>query len=257
MKRHFFGVVGSLAAILLLVSCKDDPTGALRGSVAQVVISRSYVEIGVGQVLRLNAKAYDQQGNVLGTLPEVTVDNSNVATVTVDSETSGDPLPQTDFEVEGVADGSVQIVATAGGVSSEPLNLIVFPRQFNGNVVLDASGAVDLLTLNSTTNVKFDPDASVVLVDEEPTVLLSRTADEIQVAVISASPLTGAVVTVENLVFQPPYGTYSLPWLDAPRGRPMRSRSRPAPTSSSRPTRWCSSTATRRSLWTAPPASSW
>ncbi len=222
MKRHFFGAVGSLAAILLLVSCKDDPTAALRGGVTRVVISRSYVEMDVGTTVRLNAKAYDEQGNVLATLPEVSVDNSNVATVTVDTETSGDPLPQTDFEVAGVADGSVQIVATAGGVSSDPLNLVVFPTEFNGAVTLDATGAVDLLTINSTTNVKFDPDASVVLVNEEPTVLLSRTADELQVAVISASPLAGALVTVEDLVFQPPYGTYDIASLDAPAGVDIR-----------------------------------
>jgi len=216
MNRHLFGTAGALVAVLLATGCAEDPTAALRGDVARIVFSRNYVTLNVGQSLPMSVKAYDAQGNVVNVLAAISVDNANVATVTVNDTTSLDPLPQTDFTVAAVADGSVQVVATAGGVSSDPINVVVYPTQFLGTVALDATGAVDILTISSTTNVKFDPAASVALVNDEPTVLLSRTADELQVAVISASPLTGATVTVENLVFQPPYGTFDLLWLDSP-----------------------------------------
>jgi hypothetical protein len=222
MKRHLFGTVGSLAAVLLLLGCAKDPTATLRGGgVETVVISNTYVEMDVGDAVRLNAKAYDLQGNVLAELPVVTVDDATVTELTIDELTSGDPLPQTDFDLDGLADGSVVVSATAGGKTGTA-NIIVFPTQFNGTVALDATGAVDLLTVSATANVKFDADNSTVTVGDQPTVLLSRTAEEIQVAVISASPLTGADVAVTDLKFQPPYGSYDLDELKAPTGVDIR-----------------------------------
>jgi hypothetical protein len=216
MKRHFFGAVGSLTAALLVAGCASDPTADLRGDIASVQISRAYFELEVGETIRLNAKAYDAQGNVVGTLPTVAVDNSAVATVEVDETTSGDPLPQTDFVVTALAPGSIVVTATAGSASATA-DGIMFPTSFAGNVALDASGAVDLVTVSSTSLVKFNATSSTVLVDGNPTVILARSEDEIEVAVISAEPLTDATVSVTNLRFLPPYGVeYGVGTLDSP-----------------------------------------
>ena len=216
MKRHFFGAVGSLTALLLVAGCATDPTGDLRGDVASVVISRNYVELNVGETIRLNAKAYDSQGNALAILPTISVDDETVATITLDTITSGNPLPETDFTVEAVAPGSVVITATAGGMSATA-DAISFPTEFGGTVALDASSAVDIVTVSSTSLLKFDESSSEVLVDGNSTVILSRTAEQMQVAVVSAAPLTGASVSVTNLRFLPPYGEeYDLASLESP-----------------------------------------
>jgi hypothetical protein len=218
MKRHLFGTVSALLVVYMVAGCTTDPTQDLRGGVATVLVSRTYVDINVGQVLRMNAKALDAQGNVLPILPTITTSDAAIVSVTIDDTTSGDPLPQTDFQILGVADGSAMIVATAGGVLSDSTDVVVLPAEFEGTVALDATGSVDVLTLSATPLVKFDPDASQVLVNNRSTVLISRTAEEMRVAVpvAATTPLTGAVVTVEDLVFSPPHGTFDIASLDAP-----------------------------------------
>jgi hypothetical protein len=202
MKRHFFGAVGALAVVALLAGCNSDPTSSLRGGVDRVVISRTYVELDVGQTLRINAKSYDEQGNVLTVLPEVSVSDAAIATVTVDTVTSGDPLPQTDFVIEAVAPGSVEITATAGGVSSEPTEVIAFPTAFAGTVSVAASGlGWDIITVAATANVKFDPDETLATINEVPAFIHSITADEIQLVSSDPAAVTGGTLRLFDLVF--------------------------------------------------------
>jgi len=213
MKRHFFGAVGSLTVLLLVAGCATDPTADLRGSVATVTISRNYVELNVGDSLRLNAKAYDSQGNALAALPTITVDDPSVATFRLDTITSGDPLPETDFWVTAVAGGSVVITATVEGVSGTS-NAIVFPpiadSQYWPTYTLDATGVVDVITVSASDLIKFNT-ASALLVNGTAATTLSVTEEQLQAAVISATPLTGATVSVTNLDFVPPYGAV-YPW---------------------------------------------
>jgi len=214
MKRHFFGAVGSLTALLLVAGCASDPTANLRGDIASVLISRTYFELDVGETIRLNAKAYDSQGNVVGTLPTISVDDESVATVTIDTLTSGDPLPETDFVITAVAGGSVVVTATAGGVSSTADGIIFPPltdSQYWPTFTLDATGAVDMITVTASDLIKFDAASSAVLSNGVAAVTLSRTEEQITVAVISAAPLTDAAVSVSNLQFVPPYGAV-YPW---------------------------------------------
>jgi hypothetical protein len=200
MKRHFFGAVGALAVVALLAGCKSDPTASLRGGVDRVVISRTYVELNVGQTIRVNAKSYDEQGNVLNELPDVTVSDESVATVTVDTVTTGDPLPQTDFVIEAVAPGSVEITATAGGVSSEPTEVISFPVTFGGAITVDQTGYIDELTIAATANVKFDPDNTEILINDGATYVVSASADQMVVRYLGGAS-GPATVTLSNLVF--------------------------------------------------------
>jgi hypothetical protein len=212
MKRHFFGAVGALAIIALLVSCQSDPTSSLRGGVDRVVISRSYIELDVGETIRLNAKAYDEQGNVVGTLPEVSVSDPGIASVTIDTVTSGDPLPQTDFELTALGPGQIEVTATAGGVSSDPSTAVLFPLTFDGNVSVDASGLQDILTISSSATLTFDTNAEV-WIDGVLALPLSMTTTELQVVVQNTSDASGATVTLNNLLF---LGSTPVATLDAP-----------------------------------------
>ncbi|MGD2136165.1 MAG: hypothetical protein PVF27_08395, partial [Gemmatimonadales bacterium] len=133
MKRHFFGMAGSLAVLLLVAGCLDDPTAALRGGVERVLIERTYAELDAGGEITVNASAYDAQGNALGTLPSVSSADPAIATVTVDTVVSGDPLPRTTFTIVGVGYGTTSIIAEAGGMA-DTTTVVVFPAS------LDISG---------------------------------------------------------------------------------------------------------------------
>lgn len=201
MKRHFFGAVGSLAAVLLVAGCATDPTADLRGDIASVLISRSYVELDVGETVRLYAKAYDSQGNVVGTLPTISVDDPAVATITIDTVTTGDPLPQTDFVVEAIGAGRVTITATAGSATGTT-DLIAFPTAFTGSVSVAASGlGWDVVTVTATSNVKFDPSATTATIGGLEAYIHSITADQLRLVHSGPDAVTGATVHLDNLVF--------------------------------------------------------
>ncbi|NIM52519.1 MAG: hypothetical protein GTN78_07685 [Gemmatimonadales bacterium] len=212
MKRRLFGTVGSLAAILLLVGCTDDPTAALRGDIASVRLSRSFIQLDVGDTLELAAKAYDSQGNAVGTLPDISSSDPTIVSVMIDDTTSGDPLPETAFIIVGEAPGQAQLTATAGGVTSQPATVISFPVLFGGAIAVDQTGFMDVLTISSTAVTKFDPDNSTVTIDDGQTYLLSRSADQLVVQSLSLGALTGATVHITDLVF---LGTSEITGLDA------------------------------------------
>ncbi len=200
MNRHLFGTAGALVAVLLATGCAEDPTAALRGEAATIVFSRNYVEMSVGQTLQMNAKAYDAQGNVIPLLPEVISADPNIVSITVDPLLSGDPIPETRFEITAVAPGQVALTASSGSASATA-NVTAFPVAFNGAVAVDQSGRLDVVTLSSTAALTFDPAASEVFIDGLATRLMSITADQIVVTALTPSALTGATVTVTNVVF--------------------------------------------------------
>jgi hypothetical protein len=111
--------MGAAGAVTLWIACAEDPTGAIRGGIARVTPSATYAEVVVGDSSTFSVRAVDGQGNPLPILPTVTVADANVATVTVDQGSSGNPLPQTNFRVRGVTFGSTTITMTAGGRTAQ------------------------------------------------------------------------------------------------------------------------------------------
>ncbi|MDH3457345.1 MAG: hypothetical protein OER90_10945 [Gemmatimonadota bacterium] len=202
MKRHLFGAVASVSAILLIAGCVEDPTAALRGDVDRVVISRTYIELDVGGTIRLFARAFDAQGNVLPTLPTISVADGSVATATVDETTSGDPQPQTDFDLAAVGAGSTTITATVGGVTSDPTTLVSFPTSFGGAVAVSSSAlGFDIVTVTATSSIKFDPAATTATIGGAAAYVHSVTADQLELVASQPNGATGATVSLTNLVF--------------------------------------------------------
>jgi hypothetical protein len=212
MKRHLFGTVSALLVVGMMAGCATDPTKDLRGGVVTVLVSRTYVDLNVGQVLRMNAKALDAQGNVLPILPTISTSDAAIVSVTIDDTTSGDPLPETDFQIAAVSPGSVEITATAGGVTSTPTTVVSYPLVFDGTVAVDQTGLQDVITISATAAVTFDPAATTVTVNDIPVGVISLDANSIVVAVTNTGALTGGTVTLNNLVF---LGSIDLATLDA------------------------------------------
>jgi hypothetical protein len=94
--------VKSLVALCLLVAC-GDPTGP---SVNSVVLSTGTFSVSVGGTKQLGVTLRDAENNLTGTTAEWS--SSNPALATVDQT----------GKVTGVAVGTVQITASAGGKSS-------------------------------------------------------------------------------------------------------------------------------------------
>jgi hypothetical protein len=213
MKRHLFGTVGALLVLGVVAGCATDPTEDLRGDVVRVLISRTYVELDVGDPgLRMNAKAFDAQGNVLPVALTLTSSDEATVSITIDDTTSGNPLPQVDFLARPLAPGSVVITATAGSVTSDPTTVISFPIEFNGTVVVNQTGLQDIITISATAAIAFDPAATTVTVNDIPVGIVSIDANTIVAAVTNTSALTGATVTINNLVF---LGSIAVATLDA------------------------------------------
>ncbi len=211
MKRKIFGFLTTVIAIGLGAGCVDDPTGTLSGAVAKVISSRSFTQLSVGDSVRITARAVDAQGNSVPSLPQVTSADESIVTVSVDQTVSGKPLPETVFFVKAVGPGQTQVNLSAGGASSV-IQAIGFPLEFTGAVSVNSSGPVDVITVSSTDVIKFDPDNAQVTVDGQPTFVQSRSADAMEVVLVSASAVSGGTVSVSGMVF---LGQFALGNLDA------------------------------------------
>jgi len=211
MKRHLFGTVSALLVVGMLAGCATDPTQDLRGGVVTVLVSRTFVDLNVGQVLRMSAKALDAQGNVIPILPTIASSDESVVSFIIDDTTSGDPLPQTDFQITAASPGSAEITATAGGVTSDPTLVLSFPTAFNGNVTTAASGhGWDVVTLTATSAIKFDPDNTTATIAGAEAYIHSITADELQLVHSTTGAVANGTVEVANLVFLDVYDIASL-----------------------------------------------
>jgi hypothetical protein len=211
MKRHLFGTVSALLVVGMMAGCATDPTQDLRGGVVTVLVSRTFVDLNVGQVLRMNAKALDAQGNVLPILPTIATSDEAVVSFIIDDTTSGDPLPETDFQITAVSPGSATITATAGGVTSDATLVLSFPTSFPGAVATTASGhGWDVVTISATASVKFDPDNTTATIAGAEAYIHSITADELQLVHSTTDAVANGTVVITNLVFLDEYDIASL-----------------------------------------------
>jgi hypothetical protein len=211
MKRHLFGTVSALLVVGMVAGCATDPTKDLRGGVVTVLVSRTFVDLNVGQVLRMSAKALDAQGNVVPILPTIASSDESVVSFIIDDTTSGDPLPQTDFQITAASPGSAEITATAGGVTSDPTLVLAFPTSFPGAVATAASGSGwDVITVSATAALKFDPDNTTATIAGAEAYIHSITADELQLVHSTTDAVVDGTVEITNLVFLGEYDIASL-----------------------------------------------
>ena len=201
MKPHLFGSMAAVAAVTLILGCAGDPTEALRGDVARVTQSYSYIELDVGETLSVFAQALDEQGNALSTLPEVTSANAAIAAVSLQQATSRGAAPRRDFTVTAAGYGSTQVLASVGNIT-DTLEVVTFPAS------LGITGAGDTLASGSTMQLAvecFDTQGNLVtpLEGAEP---VSWSSYDARIAVVDDAGLVFAkslgqvsiVITVRN-----------------------------------------------------------
>lgn len=213
MKRQLFGTAGSLAALLFVMGCVDDPTAALRGDLDRIMIERTYLELDVGESATIAAQAFDEQGNALSVLLDIASSDASVFTVEIDTLVTLDPLPETNFTVTAVGPGSAQLTASAQGVSSAASTVVSFPTAFTGTVAAAASGmGWDIVTLSAPTGVAFDTENTTATIDGVEAFIHSITASELQLVNSTPDAVTGGTIEISDLVF---LGAYPISSLEA------------------------------------------
>ena len=112
MKRLLFGMLSLGLVVGFATGCTSDPTAALRGSPDRVKSSRSFVNTVIGDSVSVKSWTLDEQGNTLTLLPTATSANAAVATITVDSVLTNQPLDQLFYFVKGTGHGATIVIAT-------------------------------------------------------------------------------------------------------------------------------------------------
>ena len=130
MTRRLFGTLGTLGtlgavgALALALSCKEDPTASLAGSINRIDLDYEYLEVIIPDSVRANAVARDA---LEAALPDaVTITSCNPAIVQVALTPSEAPIIRTGFFVRAVTYGTTCVVASAGG-RSDTIDVATFP----------------------------------------------------------------------------------------------------------------------------------
>lgn len=195
MTRQFWALaaVGGLA----LAGCATDPTSSLQGTPTRIQASASLIQLNQGDSVLVTATTVDAQGVPLAVIPTASSATTDIVTV---SEANQPPLSQARFYVKG-GDAGVGTVNLSAGGANASLTVIVFPLEFAGAVTVNTAGRLDTVVVSSSAVLSFDSTAAEVFIDGGATKLISRSATELKVVALSRGALTGATVTVTNLVF--------------------------------------------------------
>lgn len=212
MHRPFFGLAVAAGVIAAAGGCVSDPTGDLSGTPDRIVTSVETIFLQPGDSALITAELRDAQGVALPTLPEVTSSDPTIASVTVADLA---PFFQRRFYVKAVGAGSTDIVVSSGSVS-HTVAAVAFPATFDGAIAVTAGAQLDTVTISASAVVGFDTTGSTtVLIDGDPTRLISRTATEIRVLALNTAPVTAATVTLLDVVFLPGTEDIELAEIDA------------------------------------------
>lgn len=122
MNRRLFGMLGTLAA-LTLVSCKEDPLAGSAGSLEDVDLQFTYLEVVIGDSARTFAVERDALNTPLPPTATVRSCDPSVATVTAVSDA---PQQRTGFYVKGLTYGSTCVIAEARN-TADTMQVATFP----------------------------------------------------------------------------------------------------------------------------------
>jgi hypothetical protein len=207
MNRFLFGV---LSLGLVVTGCVKDPTEDLRTGVDRVTTTRTYLQLTPGDSASVSARTLDVQGNPIVPLPTLTSSDANVATITIDEEVTGNPLPQVNFFVKGGTPGEATVTATAEAASSA-IQTLVFPLVFPGTAVATTVGRLDQITVTPEAIVEFDTSGtSGVLVDGASADVTSLTASEMVASWSAPEAKPAAVLTLTDVLFLGEFPTAAL-----------------------------------------------
>lgn len=198
MNRHLFGALGVIAVLIVAGGCKGDPLSDLDGSPAQIVKDFSYLQMVENTSISVTASIVDGRATPLEEPVSFTA-CTNAVTATIDPDYN--PVPRTSSRaiVTAVSPNASCVVVQGGGLV-DTIDVAVLPAGFAGTASTTSPQVGQLLTLNATTLLKFDPALSNIdfgggLVGE----IVTRTADVLTVRVPQTDATQPATLTVTDV----------------------------------------------------------
>lgn len=195
---RLFGVLTGLA----LVGCHKDPLGDLDGTPSAVTLSFAELTLNNGSSQTVTASVVDARSVPL---PEgVTFTSRAPAIASVAPDPTYAPVPATSARavVQATGLGVTYVVATGAGLN-DSTKVIVLPLNFNGALSSTTPAGGSILTIASTSLLKFNPaTVSVSFPTRGEANLVSKTADTVKVIVpygAGPGPLTISGIAVTYL----------------------------------------------------------
>jgi hypothetical protein len=202
MNRRLFGTLG-VVAVLISVSCKDDPLSDFDGDPAQLVVNFNQVQIPVGDTVAVTASVWDGRATPLSIPVTFTACNAVVSAVI---DTSYHPQPATSTRALLIAQNPAPscVVVTAAGFTDTVI-VEAIPSAFTGTLSTTTPVGGDTMTIVSTPEMKFDPaTVSVTFGGGKTGTILRATADTIVLLVPFSTPARLTIGGIKVTSYDPP-----------------------------------------------------
>ena len=205
MNRFRSGLV-PLFAVAALLSCSSEPTGDLRGDLAELVATPSQLFIELGQTKLVRVGGVDAQGNPLDFNYEVTSAGSGISVrrdssylpIFMDDSTLQAPATAATFQfiVEGDAYTQTSFTVSAGGLDVV-VPVQVVPQSGLAATFSNAAPALgEVVTLTAPSGITFNLDATLDI-GGNPVTIVSQDASSIA---FIPPPSVNSPVTVNGVV---------------------------------------------------------
>lgn len=204
MNRRLFGAFGVLATVAFFVgACKSDPFSDLDQTPAELVVSFTHLQIGVGQTATVTASVLDGRATPLPIPVTFTSCNSVVVTV---PDTSYHPVPATSSRALITAQTPApSCVVVQGAGFTDTITVSAVPLAFTGALSSTTPLGGDTLVIASTAQLKFDPAAvGVTFGGGLAGIVVAKSTDTVRVLVPFSSPAPLTIAGVLVTSYSPP-----------------------------------------------------
>jgi hypothetical protein len=200
MNARIVGLVGLAALVAGAVQgCKSDPTTSGVGSPSQVLLNFKSFTLNVGDSTTVVATVVDDRLTPLVVPATFTACDASVA-VGVDQTYNPEPPTSVRAIIRAVGPNVTCVVASAAGAKPDTTTLVILPVSFPGALSAATANAGSVLSISSTTTLKFDTSVvTVTFTGGAKPPLISKTPDQLQFLVPFSDPgpitIAGIAVT--------------------------------------------------------------
>lgn len=171
----FAGLIAGAA-----VGCKSDPTNAGVGSPSQVLLNGKAFQMKVGDSVTVVAQVVDNRNTPLVAPITFTACDASV-TVGLDPTYVAQPPTSERAIIRAVGPNATCVVAGSSGAKPDTTALVILPTSFPGALSAASLNAGQVLTISSTSSLKFDTSSAAVTFTGGATPpFISKTPDALQ-----------------------------------------------------------------------------
>src|SRR5215467_3831666 len=163
------------------VACKSDPTNTGVGTPNQVLLNFKSFTLNVGDSTTVVARVVDDRNTPLVAPITFTACDASV-TVGLDPTYNAQPPTSARAIIHAVGPNATCVVAGSSGAKPDTTSLVILPTTFPGTLSATSLNAGQVLTISSTSTLKFDTSAVVLTFKGGATPpFISKTPDALQV----------------------------------------------------------------------------